>query len=345
MKPVTIRLLFSMIALALLVGCGGGKPRLHVYIWSDYIKPELVKEFEKQHGCKVVMDYYDSNETMYAKLQAGGAGYDVVVPSSYMVNIMKNQDMLLPLDHSRLPNIRHLDPMAARFTMDPEHQFSLPYMLGSTGLGVLADRVPDFADSWTIFANPAYRGRMTMLNDYREAIGAALKASGYSLNTTNTAELAEARDLLIAWKRNLAKFESEQYKNGLISSEFLVVQGYSGDILQLMEENPDISYVVPEEGTSVALDDVAILKGARQPDLAHAFLNFLHEPAVAARNIEFVYYLCPNLPAYELVDAEVREDPAVFLPDAVLERSEVIVDLGPLNILYSQVWDAVKAAE
>lgn len=345
MKTRWIRLMLPVFALLIVAGCGKRQPKLHVYIWSDYIKPEIVQAFEAKFGCKVVMDYYDSNETMYAKLQAGGAGYDIVVPSSYMVDIMKAQDMLMPLDHALLPNLKHLDPAAERFTTDAGHAFSLPYMLGSTGLGVLTSKVPDFNGSWSMFANAAYKGRMTMLNDYREAIGAALKASGYSLNTTNEAELIVARDLLITWKRNLAKFESEQYKNGLISSEFVLVQGYSGDIMQIMEENEDIAYVVPSEGTSVALDEIAILKGARQPQLAHAFLNFVHEPENAARNIEFVYYLCPNLAAYELVDEEVRNDPSVFLPEDVLTRSEVIMDLGEANALYSKVWDAVKAAD
>jgi spermidine/putrescine transport system substrate-binding protein len=332
-------------AVALAVGCAKRQPVLHVYIWSDYIKPEIVEAFSQKFGCKVVMDYYDSNETMYAKLQAGGSGYDIVFPSSYMINIMTSQDMLLKLDHTKIPNVKNLDPAAQRFTMDTTHEYSLPYMLGSTGIGYLTSKVEDFQPTWRMFENPAYAGRLTMLNDYREAIGAALKTLGHSLNTTNETELAAAQALLITWKRNLAKFESEQYKNGLISSEFVMVQGFSGDIMQIMEENEDIAYVVPQEGTSVALDEVAILKSAPEPDLAHAFLNFLHEPEIAAQNIEFVYYLCPNLPAYALVAEDVRNDPAVFLPPEVLDRSEVVFDLGPNNILYSHVWDAVKAAD
>ncbi len=329
----------------LLSACAKKPPTLHVFIWSDYIKPELVSAFEALNGCKVVMDYYDSNESMYAKLKAGGGGYDVVFPSSYMVNIMQAQGMLRPLDHTLLPNLAHLDPSANRFTMDTNHAFSIPYMLGSSGIGYLAGKVPDFQPTWHMFESPDYKGRMTLMNDYRETIGAALKALGYSLNTLNTNELAAARDLIITWKANIAKFESEQYKNGLVSSEFFVVHGYSGDIMQIMEENEDIMYVVPEEGTSVALDEVAILKDAPQPELAHAFLNYLHQPEVAAQNIEFVYYLCPNLPAYDLVSEEVRNDPAVFLPQEIMDRSEVVWDLGENNALYSRIWDEVKGAE
>lgn len=345
MKSPRLRLLFATAALLATLGCRHRQPILHVYIWSDYIKPEIVQSFEQRFGCKVVMDYYDSNESMYAKLKAGGGGYDVVFPSSYMVNIMQGQGMLLPLDHSKLPNMKHLDPVANRFTMDDTYRYSLPYMLGSSGIGYLKSKVPDFDPTWRIFENADFKGRMTLMNDYRETIGAALKTLGFSLNSTNEAELVQARDLAISWKHNVAKFESEQYKNGLISSEFLIVHGYSGDIMQIMEENQDIAYAVPREGTSVALDEVAILKGAPQPQLAHEFLNFLHEPEIAAQNIEFVYYLCPNLAAYPLVSEEVRNDPAVFLPREIMDKSEVVLDLGSFNALYSRIWDEIKAAE
>jgi spermidine/putrescine transport system substrate-binding protein len=342
LKRLVFRTAVLGLAATLWAGCAR-KPALHVYIWSDYIDPEIVKEFEARHGCRVVMDYYDSNETLYAKLRAGGTGYDVVFPSSYMVNVMRQQDMLLSLDLAKLPNAKHLDPAMKRFTMDPDHRYSLPYMLGTTGIGYLKSKVPDFKPTWKTFAQSAHAGRMTLLNDMRETLGAALKALGHSLNTTNQAELAAAGDLARQWKKNIAKFESEQYKNGLISGEFLVVHGYSGDVMQTMEENKDVAYAVPEEGASVALDDMAILKTAPRPDLAHAFLNYLHEPAVAARNIEFVYYLCPNLEAYKRVSEEVRSNPSIFLAPQVMERCEVIVDLGAANALYTKVWDAVKA--
>ncbi|MCE9615968.1 MAG: spermidine/putrescine ABC transporter substrate-binding protein [Lentisphaerae bacterium] len=345
MKKLHLRMLTTVLAGVLMLGCAKKPLTLHVFIWSDYIKPEIVQSFEQKFGCKIVLDYYDSNESMYAKLKAGGGGYDLVFPSSYMVNIMQRQDMLQPLDHAKIPNIQHLDPAANRFTMDSNHVFSVPYMLGSSGIGYLTSKVPDFKPTWRMFGDPAYKGRMTLMNDYREAIGAALKALGYSLNTLDTNELVQARDLLIQWKANIAKFESEQYKNGLISAEFLLVHGYSGDIMQIMEENADIAYVVPEEGTSVALDEIVLLKQAPQPELAHAFINFLHEPEIAAQNIEFVYYLCPNLAAYELVSDEVRNDPAVFLPQNIMDKSEVVWDLGENNALYSHIWDEVKGAE
>ena len=179
----------------------------------------------------------------------------------------------------------------------------------------------------------------------RETIGAALKHLGYSLNTTDEKHLAEAKDLLIRWKRNLAKFENEQYKSGIASGEFLLVHGYSGDILQAQEENEDIEFVLPTEGYSVSCDDLVIPKDARSVDLAHKFINMLHDPKVAAENTEFISYLCPNKASYELLDEEIRRNPGLFPPAEARAKSEVIHDLGADNEKYIRVWDQVKAAE
>ncbi|MBM4149369.1 MAG: spermidine/putrescine ABC transporter substrate-binding protein [Lentisphaerae bacterium] len=333
-------------AVAIMAGCSrAGKPVLHVFNWSDYIKEDLVKVFEEKYGCRVVMDFYDSNETMYAKVKAGGGGYDVIFPSSYMVSIMHGEGMLMPIDRSKVPNLKYIDPDYTRFTMDPGSDHSVPYMISNSGIGYLKSRVPEVKSSWGMFDDASLAGRMTLMNDMRETIGAALKFLGYSLNTTNDFELAEARDVVIRWKKNIAKFESEQYRNGLASAEFLLCHGYNGDVMQVMEENDDVGYVIPEEGTSLASDDMVIPKDARNPDLAHAFINFLHEPEVAAENTAYIFYLCPNTASYKLLDAEVLEDPTVVLPEALLAKCEVIRDLGELNEKYTKVWDEIKAAQ
>ena len=175
--------------------------------------------------------------------------------------------------------------------------------------------------------------------------GAALKFLGYSLNSTNESELAAARDVVIRWKKNLAKFENEQYKTGLASGEFTLVHGYNGDILQVMEANEDIAFAVPKEGTSISCDDLVIPAKAQQVELAHAFINFLHEPEVAAENTEFIGYLCPNAAAYPLMSDEIREDPSIFLDPEIKAKSEVIGDIGDALALYTRMWDQVKAAE
>ncbi len=333
----------TLFGLCLAAGCTEGRRTLHVYNWSDYMAPDVIRSFEQRFDCTVVLDFYDSNEALYAKLKAGAAGYDLIVPSSYMVKVMSEQGMLRELDHSKLPNLAHLDAEYLRFAVDPGMKYSVPYMIGTTGIGYLQSRVPDFRPSWTMFGNPAYAGRMTLLNDMREVIGTALLTLGYSMNTVDESELAEAEQLLLSWKRNIAKFESDQYKNGLVSGEFLLVQGFSGDLMQVMEENEDIAYVIPEEGTSLYTDELAIPQGALEVDLAHQFINYLHEPEIAAANTQAVYFLCPNRASYPLLPAEIRDNPSIFIPPEILSRCDVARDLGADNVKYTRVWDRVKA--
>lgn len=334
------------IAVLILAGCGGGTETLYIYNWSDYVDEDLIDEFTEETGIEVVMDYFDSNESMYAKLQAGATGYDIVFPTTYMVEIMNDSDMLAEIDHEAIPNLEYIDEQYLEMTPDSEMAYSVPYMISSTGLGFLRSEVGEIEEiSWSEIANPEYSGRTTMLNDMRETIGAALKYLGYSYNSTSPDELAEAEDLLIEWKGNLAKFDNDQYRNGLVSGEFYLVHGYSGDILQGQDENDDIEFLIPQEGTTISIDNMVILKDAEHKEAAHQFIDYMLRPEVAARNIEYVYYLAPNTGAYELLSEEIQTNPAVFLPEEFVANSEILLDLGDNNAMYSEVWDAVKAAE
>ena len=346
MKKTTVTILaVTALAAAVFCGCHRGVPTLHIYTWADYIKPELVTRFEQEQKCRVVIDTFDSNEAMYAKLKAGATGYDVIFPSSYMVKLMWTQGMLQPLHRNLIPNLANIDPEYLKIAMDREMEHSVPYMLTTTGIAYLKSKVSDFEASWTVFDRADLKGRMTMLNDMRETLGAALKLLGFSINTRNERELAAAKDVVIRWKHNLAKFENEQYKTGLASGEFLVVHGYSGDIFQVQEENEDIEFAVPKEGTSISCDDMVVPKEARQVELAHAFINFIHDPKVAAENTEFISYLCPNRASYQYLSQEILDNPAIFLPADIRDRCEVIDDLGEDNVKYTKVWDQIKAAE
>jgi spermidine/putrescine transport system substrate-binding protein len=321
---------------------GTAKPSLHVYTWSDYIKPEIVARFESGNGCRVVIDTFDSNEAMYAKLKAGATGYDVLTPTSYMVSVLETQGLLQPLDRTKLPNLVHVDPEYLKIAIDKAMDHSAPYMLTNTGLAYLKSKVADFEPTWAMLDREDLRGRMVMLNDMRETIGAALKFLGYSLNSTREDELAKAKDVVLAWKKNLAKFENEQYKNGIASGEFLLVHGYSGDILQVQAEDDDIAFAMPREGGAISCDDLVIVKSAREAKLAHAFINFLHDPAVAAENTEFTRFLCPNRDSYGFLDRSLLENPGVFLSSEIKAKCEVLADLGEKNALYVKVWDEIK---
>ncbi len=340
----------SLIVLSLLLclapmGCRRKTPELKIYTWADYFKPELIQRFEKERGCKIVIDTFESNESMYAKIKAGATGYDLLTPSSYFVKIMSNQGYLQPLNHALLPNLKHVDADYLKIAMDPHMHHSVPYMLTNSGISFYGGKVKDFRPSWNMFNQAALKGRMTMLNDMRETVGAALKYLGYSLNSRNDRELEAARDVVIAWKKNLAKFESEQYKGGIASGEFLLVHGYSGDLLQVQSENPNIEFTIPVEGTSIACDDLVIPKDSKQAQLAHAFINFIHDPDAAAENTNFLSYVCPNSSSYPKVNAELRNNPAVFLAPDVKAKCEVIDDLGADTAKYTKIWDQIKAAD
>jgi spermidine/putrescine transport system substrate-binding protein len=340
------RLLPLLAASLLLASCGAKKPELRLYTWDDYLNPELITKFEEEFNCRLVVDIFDSNEAMFAKLKAGATGYDVLVPSSYMVKVLAREGMIAELDRSKLPNLKHVDPdYLANLAFDKEMKWSVPYMLAPTGIAYVGDRVENPGASWRIFERADLKGRMTLLNDSREAIGAALKTLGFSLNSTDPSQIAQARDLVISWKKNLAKFESDQYDSGLASAEFLVSQAYAGDAFQAREDNEKIGFVVPEEGTSVACDDLVISSDAPNPGLAYAFVNFITEPANAAVNMEYIYYLAPNRTAYDLVSKEFREIDALFLDAATMKRCEVIDDLGEDNKLYQDAWDVIRAAQ
>lgn len=345
-KSILSRLLLAAASLFFAAACAEQKPVLHVFNWDDYISPGLVTRFEEEQGCRIVMDTFDSNESMLAKIKAGATGYDILVPSSYMVKILDREGMLQPIDHARIPNLAHVDDSYLRDNaFDKTMRVSVPYMMAATGVGYLGDKVENVEESWSVFDRTDLKGRVTLLNDVRETIGAALKMLGYGLNTLDDAELAQAKDVVIRWKKQIAKFESDQYDSGLASGEFLLAQGYVGDLLQAAEENENIVTFVPAEGSSIACDDLVIPKDAPNPDLAHAFINFLCDPEVAVENVEYIYYLAPNKTAYPLLSEDIRGEPALFLDPALRAKCEMVDDLGEEgNRKYAKLWDEIKAA-
>ena len=333
----------ATIACALISGCGPAKPALNVYMWSDYIDMDLVREFEKQNDCKVVIDIFDSNEFMYSKLKAGGTGYDVILPTTYMAKVMFDQNMLEKLDHSKLPNLKYINPKyLADLALDKKMEYSVPYMLGFTCVAYNKEKCGTLPETWDVFSNEKFAGKMTLLNDHRETIGAALFFLGNSMNDTNDADLAKAKEVLLKWKKNLAKFDNELYKVGIQSGEFLVVQGYSGDLFQVFAEAPNLTYMCPKEGISMSCDDWVIPATAKNKELAYKFINFLCDPKNAAKNMEFTCYSAPIPEARKYVSEENKNHPGMFLPDDLYKRGELIRDLGEDNAKFNALWDAVK---
>ncbi|MES2660418.1 MAG: spermidine/putrescine ABC transporter substrate-binding protein [Verrucomicrobiota bacterium] len=322
----------------------GGKKTLTVFTWADYLSEDAKKGFEKAHGCTVVIDTFDSNEAMLAKLESGATGYDLLVPSSYAVQVLQRKGMLTPLDHAKLPNLKNIDATYIAKAADSKMAFSVPYMTAPTCLSYLASKVADPVESWSMLDRADLKGRITLLDDMREVLGSALKFLGHSLNSVVPAELAAARDVAIRWKKNIAKFENEQYKTGIASGEFHLVQGYAGDLIQVSEENDDMRIFIPKEGAAFSCDDLCIPKGAKQADLAHAFIDYVTGPEVAAENMEWIGYRAPNSGAYALLSEDFRGSAVLFPPAELFAKCEPIADLGDKLPLWTAEWDKVKTS-
>ncbi len=340
------------IVTGLLAGCGGGRgelPReLHVYNWSEYIDPQVYVDFEAEFGIHVVEDTFANNEELLAKLQAGAGGYDVIVPSDYMVTIMIQQGLLAELNHENLPNLVNLDPKFADPPYDPGLKHCVPYLWGTTGIGYNSEVFEEPPDSWAYLFDPElasqYAGRFTMINDVREAVGAALKYLGYSLNTTSEEELMAARDLLIQQKQWVYSYDSEQYEDLLSADETVMAHAWSGDIFMVAAEDERLWYAIPREGATIWADNLCIPTTAPSKEAAELFINYLLRPDVAARNSNYTWYASPNAAAEEFIDAEILEEPAIYPPEDVMERLEWIADVGPAAPLYERIWTEVKAS-
>ncbi|MBQ4479506.1 MAG: spermidine/putrescine ABC transporter substrate-binding protein [Victivallales bacterium] len=348
-KKSWLAVIFALCAFTM-VGCSRKKV-LHVYIWADYISPEVVHKFEKEYNCRVQQDFFDSNEMLFAKLQAGGTGYDVLCPSHYFIHKMVGSNMLMKLDKEKLPNLMHLDPQVTSKLDSTVLDYSVPYFMSYTGLGYNKKLVENFEPSWNIFLREDLKDRMTLLDDFSEIIGAAAKQLGYTAAELDDpvegdAKMAEVVKLALEWRKNIIKFDNEQYKNGLATGEFLVVMGYFSDLSQIVAENEDLALALPKEGCMMSCDMLAISANAKEPELAYAFINFVHDPVNAAQNIVDVYANCPNINAMLLLDEEVREDESIFIDEDIAARSEFMPELSAeQEERHLDYWQKIKAGD
>lgn len=317
------------------------EPILHLFVWAETFKPELIDEFQKKYHCHVTIDTFDSNESMYAKLQLSSAKYDIIFPSNYFVEVLEKQNMIKPLDLKLIPNSRNIDP---KYFSQKDPQMAIPYLVSFSGIAYRKDKVHAIDPSWSVFARSDLRGRMTMLNDAREALGAALRFLGYSINTRDPRHISEATEVLIQWKKNLAKFDNEQYRHGIASGEFLVVQGYSIDIMQVQAENNEVAFLYPKEGSIASVDALAISRYAQNSELAHSFINFMLEPENGIQNVLYTNGLVPLPAIYEQIQADEQKKHILFPHAEALKKMETIQDLGADTQLYYLAWEQVKSS-
>lgn len=317
--------------------------KLYVYNWTYYTPDEVIKRFEQEYNVEVVLDNFSSNEEMFAKIMAGGSkGYDVIFPSADYTSIMIKLGLVQKLDHEKLPNLEYVtDFIREKIIYDPQLEYSVPYNLGVAGIMVNTTKVADdYPRTWDIFNDARYNQRMSMLDDMRETMGVALRYLGYSVNTSNEAELEAAKNLIITkWKPNLIKFDAESFGKAFSSGEFWIVHGYPENVYEEFPESrwDEIAFILPPEGGPMAIDNMVIPTSANNVDLAHAFINFIHNPEIYALFLDEFHY-----PAIVNVAAEAYMETESFYSIDQLGNYEVMVDLDEDLDKYNAVWRTIR---
>lgn len=322
---------------------------LNVYNWSEYMPDAVLEQFTAETDIKVNYSTYDSNEVMYAKLKtlqgAGGdTGYDLVVPSNYYISKMRKEGLLLELDHAKLPGLANLDPKLLDQGFDPGNRYSVPYLWGTTGIGVnralVADqRIEAWADLW----NPAFENSVLLLDDMREVMGLGLVAAGYSVNETDPQHIEAAFNKLKALMPNVRLFDAESPKVKLLEGEVRLGMIWNGEVYMANQEEEGIlEYIYPQEGVMLWIDNLAIPKGAPHAESAHRFIDFLLRPEIAKAITEEIGYASPNLKAIELLAPEVRNNPTVYPAAGQMEKVHLQEDIGEALQVYERYWQQLK---
>jgi spermidine/putrescine transport system substrate-binding protein len=319
--------------------------KLYIFNWTYYTPDTVIAKFEKEYGCKVVYDSFDSNETMFAKLKAGGSNYDIVFPSADYVTIMSKQGMLAAIDKAKLANWKNIDPevLARSKDYDPGNKYSVPYYMGAAGVAVNKTKVKKYDHSWSIFSRKDLKEKMTMLDDMREVMGDALAFQGKSVNTVDAAEIKAAEELVNkTWKPNLLKFDAEAFAKGFAAGEFWVAQGYAESIFAEYDEakRGDVDFFIPKEGGPLYIDSMVILKNTKSMDLAMKFIDFIHRPEIYAEFCDaFGFPATANVPARALKKGNMWYKAEDLAP------CELKLDVGADLEKYNAAWEAIKVGK
>ncbi|MFL5403447.1 MAG: PotD/PotF family extracellular solute-binding protein, partial [Gemmatimonadales bacterium] len=296
---------------------GPMEKELHIYNWSDYIAEDTVPNFEKEFGVKVTYDTYESNEEMVAKLQAGAGGYDIVVPSGYIIPVMVATDLIAPINRKYITNFGNISPIFQNLPTDHGNKYTVPWQWGTTGIAYRTDKIKTPLDSWSVFHDKRFGKKMTMMDDGREVIGAMLRYRGHSLNSINPTELAQAKADAVAAKKQLKAYISAPVKAQLISGDVWISQLWNGDTTQAKAEQPNLGYVIPKEGCTIWGDSMCIPKSAPNKRAAHEWMNYILRPEVGAALSEATGYGTPNAAA-----AKVMKNPVPYPTEDELKRLE-----------------------
>ena len=332
----------AILATFILCGCSDSKTKLYVYTWADYVDPEIIKEFEAENDCTVVIDTFDSNEAMYATLTSGGGGYDILVPTEYFIRPLIEANIICKLDPEKLPNAKkNLDEM---FRTKWTFEYDVPYAFSCTGILWRKDKVPQdltFND-WEELFDKRLGGRICIMNDIREIIGIGLKVNGYSVNSTNDSEIAKAVETTRRWKSRASKMDNEAYRTGVPSGEFAAAMSYNSDAIMLLAEDPDsFGYAVPSNGAPSSVDVLCITSQSPRKDLAHKFIDMFYVPENAVRNAEYNGVPMPIAGLYDMLSDKYKAIPMMRVSEDLRARCEDIMDVGDALKKYSAAWDVI----
>ncbi|MGM9988236.1 MAG: spermidine/putrescine ABC transporter substrate-binding protein [Bacillaceae bacterium] len=329
-----------------LAGCGGDeKEVLNIYTWADNFDQDLIDQFAKENNVKVNMDVYASNEEMLAKIQAGGAQYDIIQPSDYMVKTMVELDLLEEINKENVPNFKNLYDKFENPEFDPESKHAIVYTTGVTGIAYNKKYVKETPDSWADLWDPAYKGRVVLLDDSREVLGMGLIKNKFSNSTTDVKQIEKAYNDLKALLPNLLAFDTNNIKQKFIGEEAYIGTVWSGDTAFIYAENKDVDYVVPKEGATIWADTLAIPKGAKHKELAEKFINFVLDSKVAAQNYEAIGYMNPNEASVEFQSEEFKANKFLNLPEADLNRTQWLTEVGKTLKVYDEYWTKLKTGK
>lgn len=332
----------SLLTLSSLAHSGG---KVIVYNWSEYIPEQLLAQFTKETGIEVEYSVYESNEAMYAKIKLlGGAGYDVIVPSGYYISKMRQEGLLKPIDKTRLANFNNLDSELLDKPYDPANAYSVPYLWGSTGIGINTAEIPyDSIKAWKDLWDKKWAGSLLLTDDVREVFHTALRQLGYSGNTTNEAEIKQAYELLKQLMPNVVAFNSDAPRMPFLAGDVNLGMIWNGEVSQAQAENKNIQYIYPQEGAIFWVDSFAIPVKAPNPDNAMKFIDFMLRAESAKACVEYVGYATANKAALPLLDQATRDNKTIF-PDAkTIANGEFHTDVGAATAIYEKYWELLKS--
>ena len=340
-KNIFLKILFSLCMIFLLSSCNKREGNVvNMYNWGEYIDKEVLDEFTRETGIKVNYETFVTNEDMYLKIKQGGSNYDIVVPSDYMIEKMIKEDMLEPIDKSKLSNYKNIDAKFLNKSYDPESKYSIPLYWGTLGILYNKNLVDGEITSWADLWNEKHKDKIIMLDSSRDSLAAALLKNGFSMNSRNKEELEIAKKDLIKQKKSILAYLVDEAKDNMLAENAAIAVMYSGDATELLNADKKFKYVKPKEGTNLWLDSMVILKNSKNKENAHKLINFLIKKEILTKNMDYTYYAVPN---QEVINKNKLVKSVTEIDDEYFKKMEVFKDPSDFIKEYDNIWTDVKA--